>query len=161
MKRGEIYYIENYKKEGHLQSGYRPAVIVSNQKQLDTSDNVQIVYMTTQPKKDLPTHFTTRNALSPSTVLCENVYSVPSYKVGALIGELSEQEVQQLNICLCIGLDLAPEGVNDKTAYVDPEKILRMKNDMEETENMAVKAMHEAAVYKELYEDMLNKVLEG
>lgn len=160
MKRGEIYYIENYKKEGHLQSGYRPAVIVSNQKQLDTSDNVQIVYMTTQPKKDLPTHFTTRNALSPSTVLCENVYSVPSYKVGTLIGELSEQEMQQLNICLSIGLDLISDE-SDKAAYVGSEEILRMKNEMEETENMAAKAMHEAAVYKELYEDMLNKMLEG
>lgn len=135
--------------------------MTTNQKQLDTSENVQIVYMTTQLKTDLPTHFITENALAPSTVLCENVYSIPSYKVGAWIGELSEQEVQQLNNCLCIGLDLTPEGVSDKTACVDLEEILRMKNNMQETEDMAVKAMHEATVYKELYEDMLKKVLEG
>ena len=72
MKRGEIYFIKStYREEGSEQRGDRPAVIVSNDANNEHSDVVEIVYMTTKPKTDLPTHVFTRSALSPSTILCE------------------------------------------------------------------------------------------
>ena len=72
MKRGEIYYIEStYRETGSEQRGGRPAVIVSNDKNNENSEVVEVVYMTTKPKNDLPTHVFIRSALSPSTVLCE------------------------------------------------------------------------------------------
>lgn len=77
MKRGEIYYIEStYRETGSEQRGGRPAVIVSNDKNNENSEVVEVVYMTTKPKNDLPTHVFIRSALSPSTVLCEQVNSV-------------------------------------------------------------------------------------
>ena len=42
------------KKE--VNSGGRPAVIVSNDKNNAKSNTVEVVYMTTKPKTDLPTH---------------------------------------------------------------------------------------------------------
>lgn len=70
MKRGEIYYIEStYRETGSEQRGGRPAVIVSNDKNNENSEVVEVVYMTTKPKNDLPTHVFIRSALSPSTCL--------------------------------------------------------------------------------------------
>ena len=50
MKRGEIYYIEStYREIGSEQRGGRPAVIVSNDKNNENSEVVEVVYMTTKP----------------------------------------------------------------------------------------------------------------
>lgn len=55
MKRGEIYYIEStYRETGSEQRGGRPAVIVSNDKNNENSEVVEVVYMTTKPKKRPP-----------------------------------------------------------------------------------------------------------
>ena len=68
MKRGEIYYIEStYRETGSEQRGGRPAVIVSNDKNNENSEVVEVVYMTTKPKNDLPTHVFIRSALSPES----------------------------------------------------------------------------------------------
>ena len=76
MKRGQIYYIEsNHQEIGSEQRAGRPAVIVSNNKNNENSTTVEVVYMTTQPKNDLPTHVFIRSSLRPSTVLCEQIYS--------------------------------------------------------------------------------------
>ena len=49
MKRGEIYYIEStYRETGSEQRGGRPAVIVSNDKNNENSEVVEVVYMTSQ-----------------------------------------------------------------------------------------------------------------
>lgn len=49
MKRGEIYYIEStYRETGSEQRGGRPAVIVSNDKNNENSEVVEVVYMTTK-----------------------------------------------------------------------------------------------------------------
>lgn len=72
MKRGQIYYVRsNYREEGSEQRGGRPAVIVSNDKNNANSNTVEVVYMTTKPKTDLPTHVYIESALRPSTLLCE------------------------------------------------------------------------------------------
>ena len=108
MKRGEIYFIKStYREEGSEQRADRPAVIVSNDANNENSDVVEVVYMTTRPKTDLPTHVLTRNALSPSTILCEQVHSVSTGRVGTLIGRLSEQELAAVDTALAISLDLA------------------------------------------------------
>lgn len=60
IKRGQIYFIKsNRKEQGSEMWGDRPAVIVSCNELAETSPTVQLCYMTTRPKKDLPTHFIT------------------------------------------------------------------------------------------------------
>lgn len=60
IKRGQIYFIRsNRKEQGSEMWGDRPAVIVSCDELAETSPTVQLCYMTTRPKKDLPTHFIT------------------------------------------------------------------------------------------------------
>lgn len=64
IKRGQIYFIKsNRREQGAEIWGDRPAVIVSCDKLAETSPTVQLCYMTTRPKKDLPTHFITEGGV--------------------------------------------------------------------------------------------------
>lgn len=111
IKRGQIYYIKsNYKEVGSEQYAGRPAVIVSNNKNNYCSEVVEVVYMTTRPKHDLPTHICTRSTGTPSTILCEQIFSVSKLRVGDYIGTLSDDELQALNIALTISLGIDLDG---------------------------------------------------
>ena len=72
VKRGEIYYISRggY-NTGSEQQADRPGVIVSNDKNNKNSQTLEVVYLTTQPKNELPTHCTIRSTGRVSTV-CVN-----------------------------------------------------------------------------------------
>ena len=63
IKRGEMFYISRGRASynGREQHADRPAVVVSNNKNNENSNVVEVVYMTTQPKTDLPTHVTVRS----------------------------------------------------------------------------------------------------
>lgn len=64
IKRGEMFYISRggASYNGSEQHADRPAVVVSNNKNNENSNVVEVVYMTTQPKTDLPTHVTIRSS---------------------------------------------------------------------------------------------------
>ena len=77
----------------------RPAVIVSNDKNNANSNTVEVVYMTTKPKTDLPTHVYIESALRPSTLLCEQISTVSEERIGEWIGELTESEGTGFGYC--------------------------------------------------------------
>lgn len=108
IKRGEMFYISRggVSYSGSEQHSDRPAVVVSNDKNNENSNVVEVVYMTTQPKTDLPTHVTVRSTGRPSTVLCEQVYSVSTERIGTYIGECSDKEMENIDIALMISLQL-------------------------------------------------------
>ena len=76
VKRGEIYYISRggY-NTGSEQQADRPGVIVSNDKNNKNSQTLEVVYLTTQPKNELPTHCTIRSTGRVSTVLYEQIHT--------------------------------------------------------------------------------------
>ena len=77
IRRGEIFYIaRGGATNGSEQFADRPAVVVSNDENNKHSGVIEVVYMTTQPKTDLPTHVTIRSTGRISKVLCEQVSSV-------------------------------------------------------------------------------------
>ena len=120
MKRGQIYYVRsNYREEGSEQRGGRPAVIVSNDKNNANSNTVEVVYMTTKPKTDLPTHVYIESALRPSTLLCEQISTVSEERIGEWIGELTESEVQDLDIALAVslGMKCGPGQLDTDTSF--------------------------------------------
>lgn len=55
IKRGDIWYVSKGNYTGCEQAAGRPAIIVSNEKNNACAETVEVVYLTTQPKKDLPT----------------------------------------------------------------------------------------------------------
>lgn len=117
IKRGQIYWI--YQPTLTSASGEvlprknRPGIIVSNDRNNDASWRVEVVYLTTQDKKPLPTHCTIRSALEVSTALCENVYTLPLDDIGDYIGTCTPEEMGHIDRCLAVSLglaDLAPAG---------------------------------------------------
>ena len=115
IRRGEIFYIaRGGATNGSEQFADRPAVVVSNDENNKHSGVIEVVYMTTQPKTDLPTHVTIRSTGRISTVLCEQVSSVSTERVNNYIGQVSEQEMKNIDIALMISLQLDNGGKSSK-----------------------------------------------
>ncbi len=75
--RGDMYYVDSDRGgTGSEQKSGRPAIIVSNNVGNSHSPIVEVVYLTTQPKSDLPTHVVIASAPQVSTALCEQVTTV-------------------------------------------------------------------------------------
>ena len=51
VKRGDIYYVMRNKSVGHEMRGGRPAIVVSNDTLNSKLDTVEVVYLTTSPRK--------------------------------------------------------------------------------------------------------------
>ena len=74
--RGDIFFVKKGGYvTGHEQEAGRPAIIISNDIGNEHSGNVEVVFLTTQEKKPLPTHV---NVLCqvPSIALCEAITTV-------------------------------------------------------------------------------------
>lgn len=171
MKRGEIYFIKStYREEGSEQRADRPAVIVSNNANNENSEVVEIVYTTTRPKNDLPTHVSTRSTLLPSTILCEQVQSVSKLRIGNLIGALTEQELTAVDAALAIslGLDFKKTTETRKPTEEEPEKLLHEKTAQQPSQNATpapdaqlIKLETERDLYRQLYRELLENITEG
>lgn len=140
--------------------------------------------MTTQPKTDLPTHVTVRSTGRLSTVLCEQVSSVSTDRVNNYIGQVSEQEMKNIDIALMISLQLSGGGKTSKqcneTIQKQQEeieyyrnKIQAMQQSLEEKETektqeaageaseTVVRLETERDTYKALYEQLFERMLNG
>lgn len=130
---------------------------MSNNKNNENSNVVEIVYMTTQPKTDLPTHVTVRSTGRISTVLCEQVYSVSTERVGTYIGECTDKEMENIDIALMISLQLDGNMKTSKkyneTIKEQQEEIDSLKKEIEmlqqEHEDAIAEIEQDAAVYVE------------
>lgn len=106
MKRGEIYYIAPRETVGSEVKKARPAVVVSNDALNATSGVVEVVYLTTQPKKEMPTHVCIRSTGVQSTVLCENIDHVSKLLVGDFLGRCTPEEMMSIDDALLVSLGL-------------------------------------------------------
>lgn len=185
IRRGEIFYIaRGGATNGSEQFADRPAVVVSNDENNKHSGAIEVVYMTTQPKTDLPTHVTVRSTGRLSTVLCEQVSSVSTDRVNNYIGQVSEQEMKNIDIALMISLQLSGGGKTSKqyneTIQKQQEeieyyrnKIQAMQQSLEEKETekpqeaageaseTVVRLETERDTYKALYEQLFERMLNG
>lgn len=136
MRRGEIYYISYRETTGAEISNARPGVIVSNNALNQTSDVVEVVYLTTRPKKELPTHARIRATGVDSTALCEQVDTVSKLKVGSYCGTCSPEEMAAIdNGLLCsLGLQEAKEeDIKEATRLsASEERLLNKLADIQE-----------------------------
>lgn len=95
IKRGDIWYIESGYSVA-VSSGGRPAIVVSNNRNNQYSGTVEVVYLTTQPKRDLPTHVTISSLSRESTALCEQITSVSTERFGSYRGAVTAEEMEDI-----------------------------------------------------------------
>lgn len=121
--RGDIFYVEdNYRTEGSEQRPGRHALVVSNNTGNYHSDIVSIVFLTTQPKKDLPTHCQIMSKL-PSIALCEQVVTISQSRLGDYIRTATDAEMKEVDKCLIIALGLTPDVTcNEDDSQIDDLK---------------------------------------
>lgn len=137
--RGDIFYIHEGPYVGSEQKAGRPGVVVSNDTNNKYSSNVEIVFLTTQEKKPLPTHVEIFSK-TPSTALCENVHTVSKERLGDFIRICSTAEMAKIEEALLLSLGLtAPESNKAAQCSVELEA--------------------ERNVYKQLYENLLDRVM--
>lgn len=106
MKRGEIYLIKRRDCIGSEIMKTRPAVIVSNNALNAASEVVEVVYLTTQPKKDRPEHVHINATGVPSVAVCEQIDSVSLRLVCSRVGTCSEEEMEAIDKGLMCSLGI-------------------------------------------------------
>lgn len=149
-RRGDIYYIEaGGVCVGSEQKPGRPGVIVSNDLGSKHSSNVEVVFLTSQSKKELPTHVSVICKV-PSTALCENIQTVSKERLGTFIRACSDNEMREIdNALLCsLGVTIPEVERELEESYNFPPS----------TEQISV-AEIERNLYKSLYEQLLDKMV--
>ena len=110
IRRGDVFYVTRGPQVGSEQSAGRPAIIVSNNVCNDVSPVVEVVYLTTQAKTELPTHCTIRSTSQLSTALCEQVHSVYKDRLDSFLCTLTDAEMDAVDQCLLVSLGLSLIG---------------------------------------------------
>lgn len=153
IQRGEIYWIDTnpHRELGeHVQRAGRPGIIVSSNSLNDKVPTAEIVFLTTRPKVESPTHCTIRSAEKMSTALCEQIQTISLEQIGNYIGTCSDNEMNIVDACLAISLELEPG-----TMASPQEKTERREG--EGMERLYLKALKSKA---EAYETMYKNLLE-
>lgn len=104
--KGDIFYIYPKDYTECEQRGGRPAIIVSNNVGNDHSPVVEIVYLTGQEKKELPTHVKIDSAKIPSVALCEQITTVSKTRIGQFINSVTQNELQEIDRAMLLSLDI-------------------------------------------------------
>jgi len=147
IKRGDIWYVSKDNYTGCEQAAGRPAIIVSNEKNNACAEIVEVVYMTTQPKKDLPTHVLIRSSERESTALCEQITTVSVDRPLGYKGHLTPAEMTIVEV------------TKEVPVIRDVKVSTPASNPNMAAELAAAKAKCE--MLQTMYESLLNRVLAG
>lgn len=120
--RGEIYFVSRGATTGSEQQAGRPAIVVSNEMCNIHSPTVEMVYLTSQPKTDLPTHVTIRSTPRQSTALCEQIMTIDASRLQDYIATCTAQEMTLIDAALMISLGI---DVPEQTIKEVPKEVIK------------------------------------
>lgn len=100
-KCGEIWMCNLVSKDGSVQDGYRPVFILSNDRNNTHSPTLNVIPLTTKMnKRGLPVHvelwdYERFGLKAPSTMMIEQITTVPSWKLDVCVGNIDDKNVLQ------------------------------------------------------------------
>ncbi len=109
MNRGDIYYADLSPVIGSEQGGYRPVVILQNNKGNKYSTTVIIAPVSSKiMKNDLPTHVLIEEECleKKSVVLLEQIRTIDKKRIEHKIGNLSSDIMDKINNAIKTSLDI-------------------------------------------------------
>ena len=112
MKRYEIWMADLPSTPNtHVQSGYRPVIIISNDMANLHSPVITIIPLTSQKKKPLPTHVLLReNGLNKtSTALCEQIMTLDKSRCRRRVGFICNS-LDRLSLRRALSVQLGMAG---------------------------------------------------
>ena len=128
VRRGDIFYVKNNKiVTGCEIQGSRPAIIVSNDMANIHSQNVTVVWLTSQEKHPLPAHCTIK-AQVLSTALCESVNTVSKERLERYMRSLKDEEMAEVDRCLRNALGLS-ESATSEVEVAEPYEYQESNDD--------------------------------
>lgn len=159
MMRGDIHYVmETGSHTGSEQYAGRPAIIVSNDMCNAHSPVAEVVFLTTRPKTDLPTHVTIRSTTKTSIALCEQITSVSVERLGSYAGTCTEQEMSAIDTALRVSLALNLESAPSKVSEVRPASTdVKL---IEDLRTQLRQALTEKEMYKTMYNELIGSILD-
>lgn len=109
IKRGDIYYIKALPdvKDGCVQQGGRPGIVIGNDIGNQHSPVAIIVYVTTADKRrNMPTHVELSGLPEPSIALCEQIVTVSKDRLCDYMGQLTDIEMLRVDHALEVSIAL-------------------------------------------------------
>jgi mRNA interferase MazF len=161
FKRGDVVYVKKGKElpVGNEQYPDRPAVIVSNDIGNEHAPIVEIVWLTSQEKRPMPTHVEVMCQV-PSVALCEQIQTISKERISSYIRSCTEEEMEQIDDALLISLGIAKENGGMVSANdVGYEQYLTQKNTDLKIENAKLET--ERDIYKQEYAKLLASMVGG
>ncbi|MDY3242823.1 MAG: type II toxin-antitoxin system PemK/MazF family toxin [Candidatus Limiplasma sp.] len=119
MKRGDIYMARLDPVVGSEQGGYRPVLIVQNDRGNRRAPTVIAVPLTASTRKPpLPTHVRLEagegGLRQPSIVLCEQLRTLEKTRLDRRLGRLSSKRMENVEEALRHSLDMHPCGISQE-----------------------------------------------
>lgn len=104
---GEIWFCQLPEVGGSVQKGERPVLVVSNNLNNRYSTTVNIIPMTSKEKADFPAHVYISEPEKcglpwPSTILAEQITTIPKEWLGNRVGELDEHMMRKVGEAISI-----------------------------------------------------------
>lgn len=155
--RGSIWYVESGYSTGSEQRPGRPAIIVSNDANNKHSSTVEMVYLTTAPKHDLPTHVTIRSTSRVSTAICEQITTVATERIGSYCGTVTDAEMSSIETAMLISLGLAPAAGADSM----PEARSEETPPIPDLDTRLAEAEARCKILQELYDSLLTRLIKS
>ena len=113
IKRGQIYQAELGKRDGSIQAGVRPVVIISNDFNNKYSPTVNVLPITSKTKNNIPVHVDLgekEGLTQPSTVLTEQMVTVNVSQLTKHIGQCNKYKMYEIERAILI-----QSGININT----------------------------------------------
>ena len=109
MNRGEIYYADLSPVIGSEQGGYRPVLILQNNKGNKYSTTVIVAPISSRmTKNDLPTHVIIETPFleKKSVILLEQIRTIDKKRIDERLGVLSQEFMEKVNQAIKTSLDI-------------------------------------------------------
>ena len=109
MNRGEIYYADLSPVVGSEQGGYRPVLILQNNKGNRYSTTVIVAPISSRmTKNDLPTHVMIETGFleKKSVILLEQIRTIDKKRIDEKLGSLSQDIMDKVNRAIKTSLDI-------------------------------------------------------
>ena len=109
MRRGEIYHADLNPVFGSEQGGYRPVLIIQNNRGNQHSPTVIVAAITSQPKTKLPTHVPIngiRGLEKESFVLLEQIRTVDKRRLDDYVGRLNRDQMNRVEKALRTSMEI-------------------------------------------------------
>lgn len=153
IRRGDIFYIKKRNDTvGHEQWSGRPGIVVSNDMLNRAENTVEIVYLTTKPKKQSPLHVPIYALGRTSTALCEQIWTTSVERLQSK-GENIGDQIREIDRALMVSL-----GLQKQVQVVEFTKPVMVQPKTEDQpENSGWKAKYE--VLRELYDNLVERVV--